>query len=172
MAYSQVNIAPIANFPTIVNMISMLDTVLEFLPNRDIKGENKRRDLSDQRPYKLVPFKLVAGSSNYFPDMVMLKVVWAAISAADAELMRGWQQAQTPLLVWDRDKLICYHASMQFNPNPWTMNKTERGKTFNFALDIFNAVYYADDTYFNNPFPGPPLPTYEFGSYPFIPGWP
>lgn len=171
MAYSQVNIAPIANFGTPVNMITMLDTVLEFLPDRNIKGENKRRDLADQRPYKMVPFKLVAGSSTYFPDMVPLKVVWAAISAADAELMRGWQKAQTPLLVWDREKLICYHASMQFNPNPWTMNKNERGKTFNFALDISNAVYYGDDGDFNNPFPGFPY-TYEFGAYAFIPGWP
>jgi len=171
MAYSQVNIAPIANFGTPINMITLVDTVLELLPDREIQGEDKRRDLQDQRPYKLVPYNTIGGSANYFPDSVPLKVVWAGISATSAELLRNWQLVQTPLLIWDREKLICYHASMQFNPNPWTLNKVQMDKTFNFALDIYNAVYYGDDSDFNNPFPGFPY-SYQFPAYPFIPGWP
>ena len=68
MAYSKVNIAPIADFGTIVNMISLVETALEFLPDRDIKAENKRRDLADQRPYKLVPFK--AGGDHRLTSLI------------------------------------------------------------------------------------------------------
>ena len=169
MAYSIVNIAPIADFGGPLNMITLTDSVMELLPGREIKQENKRRKL-DGKAYKLVPFKAGGTTSVYFPDGVIIRATWAGFSAVNAELMRGWIHDQNQLLIWDREKLICYLAAMQWNPNPWTLNKIERSKLFVFELDIFNAVYYGDDTYFN--VTPPPGGVYSFEHDNFLPGWP